>query len=386
MKTWSVRMFKTFDNKKDYVLLLRADEFLRDRSIMAAAKSFDGMIVGMHKNPALLHNRMFDHVLIGDPHSEDDALQAVIAFEQSTGMKPAAVVPITEMTLRSASVIAQHYGIRFLSDESVASARDKLLMKEAFISHQVSTPEYRQFSSFEELEKACDEIQYPVIVKPSEAAHSVGVKLVESASELKQAYNYCVDGAAGSSSEWGYDANKLQVEKYIESMQEVSVEVVNFESKHQVIAITDKSLTPKPFFAEIGHLVPSLDTDNEALRQLAVDACASLNLTHGVSHVEIRIDEEGTPFVIEVAARPGGDGIMDLVERAYGVNMYELHIRSYLGSLNKDTFDRQYEPLGTAAIAFMPAQEGVIQSVNSTLKLPDEVVNLYLNKQPRRCG
>ena len=43
-----------------------------------------------------------------------------------------------------------------------------------------------------------------------------------------------------------------RVIEYIESEKEISVEIININGQHHIIAMTDKYLTPPPFFAEIG--------------------------------------------------------------------------------------------------------------------------------------
>lgn len=101
-----------------------------------------------------------------------------------------------------------------------------------------------------------------------------------------------------------------------------------------------------------------------------------MGIDHGVSHVEVRIDSQDEPFLIEVAARPGGDGIMDQVERAYGLNLYDLHIRSYLGTL--ESLPMEPTLRGVSAIAFMQTRRGTIQSVSPLKELPKEVVSLYI--------
>lgn len=373
-------MFATYSNKKDYILLLKADEFLRDRSILAAARHFPGMVCGMSTVPALNRVRHFDDVLCGDPHRPESALKAVKEFEITTGLKPKAVIPITEMTLMSAELIARHYELPFLSSECVAASRNKILMKQAFQMNKVPTAKYFPFSSKEELLIAADKIGYPVIVKPVEAAHSIGVKKISSIYEIDEAYQYCEESLKSISEQWGIGNGKFQVEEFIDAEKEISVEIVNIHGQHHIIAITDKFLTPPPFFAEIGHKVPSTETDNQLVRNAAVNACQALGLNFGVSHVEIRIDKAGNPYVIEVASRPGGDGIMDLVERAYGINLYELHIRSYLGTLSEADL-QNINFMGTAAIAFMPALRGKVQAIEIPSQLPREVKSLYLNAQ-----
>jgi biotin carboxylase len=370
-------MFTTYDNgRKKYALLLKADEFLRDRSILAAARAYPGMIVGMSMTPAVPPNRYFDHVLAGDPHQPASALEAVKRFEEERGMTPEAVIPITEMTMHSALEIAEAYKLPFLSRSSVNASRDKHLMKAAFNAKGVSTPRHELFSDLASLRQAIEKLGFPVIVKPCAAAHSIGIIRIDDEAHVADAFQHCSSGLSGVSESWRIDNQLFQVEEYIDARREVSVEVVNQGDQRAVIAVTEKFLTPPPFFAEIGHMIPSPDNDNEALKGLALAACSALGLRHGVAHVEVRIDDKGRMFVIEVAARPGGDGIMDLVERSCGVNMYDLHVRSYLGKL--DAVPRDVKIKGTAAIAFMQTKRGTVTGVNVPRELPREVVSLYI--------
>lgn len=374
-------MFRTYCKNSQYILLLKADEFLRDRSILAAIRSYDGMVVGMSKTPALEPIRFFDYILKGDPHKPDDVLRSVREFEKQYNLVPQAVIPITEMVLESAFAVASDYKIPFLSYECVRVSRNKILMKEAFVQHNVSTPKYSPFSTIEELRSSLDTLGYPVIVKPTMAAHSIGIRKIECSDDIESCFNYCKEGLASIASDWFLEEGLFQVEEFIESDQELSVEIINYSGNHKIIAITDKYLTPPPYFAEVGHMVPSKHSDNELVRSLALKACQALGISHGISHVEIRIAQGGKPYVIEVASRPGGDGIMDLVERSYGVNLYDLHIRSYLGTLDKEQLWNS-NTLGTAAVAFLPGKAGIIKSMSLPQQLPKEVVGLYLSAKP----
>jgi biotin carboxylase len=374
-------MFRTYCNKSQYILLLKADEFLRDRSILAALRNYDGMVVGMSKIPALSPIRFFDHILTGDPHRPDDVVQSVRDFEKQYNLVPKAVIPITEMVLQSAFAVANEYKIPFLNEECVKASRNKILMKEAFTKHNISTPKYLPFSTIEELRSNSDKLGYPVIVKPTMAAHSVGIRKIQCSDEIESCFNYCREGLSSISSAWFLEEGLFQVEEFIEADEELSVEVINYLGNHQIIAITDKYLTPPPYFAEVGHMVPSKHSNNELVRNLALNACQALGISYGISHVEIRIAQDGKPYVIEVASRPGGDGIMDLVERSYGVNLYDLHIRSYLGTLDKEQL-WNLNLLGTAAVAFLPGKVGTVKSMSLPQQLPKEVVGLYLSAKP----
>lgn len=372
-----IRTYRKSNGK--YLLLLKADEFLRDRCIVAGLRDYSGPVFGMARNPAYPKNRNFDHVLSGDPHLPSAALTAVREFERETGLTPEAVIPVTEMTLESALAIAEHYQLSHLPRVCVERARNKHLMKQAFLDAGLPTSRYALFKDLAGLHRAADIVGFPLIIKPCSAAHSVGVLRVDSRAEIDDAYAYAKASVAEVEGAWQFDGSAFQAEEYFAAEREVSVEVINHASHSQVVTVTEKYLTPPPFFAEVGHVVPSPDVSNQRLCEVALAASRSLGIDRGVSHVEVRINPSGQLSLIEVAARPGGDGIMDLVERAYGVNMYDLHIRSYLGRL--EPLPERLTLHGTSAIAFMPApeQRGTVRAVNPPEQLPSEVISLYLN-------
>ena len=126
------------------------------------------------------------------------------------------------------------------------------------------------------------------------------------------------------------EGTHYMVEQYVDSLEEVSVEVLCHEDRRQTLAVTEKFLSEPPMFAEVGHLVACHRTNDTALTALAEKACEALGIDRGIAHVEVKFDSKGAPWLIEAAARPGGDGIMDQVERAYGYNPYTLHVASWL--------------------------------------------------------
>ena len=100
----------------------------------------------------------------------------------------------------------------------------------------------------------------------------------------------------------------------------------------------------------------------EKIEQFALTACAALDIKYGMAHVEMKIGSAGEIVVLEVGARTAGDGIMDLYEKAMGVNLYRLHCLSYLGELTKDDIPQEF--LNTAAVGYLTPRDGVIEQIN----------------------
>jgi formate-dependent phosphoribosylglycinamide formyltransferase (GAR transformylase) len=361
-----------------YLLLFGAASAQRERAAVAALRVFDGPIATIARTPAVRGAKFFDHVLIGDFSDADDSLRATLEFERRTGMTPAGVVPFFDPGLLPGLAIAEHYGIPFLSRAAVEdSSINKNRMKDRLLAAGVATPRYIQVDGLEAVRKAVADIGLPCVVKPSAFGGSLGVQLVNDEREAEEAYAYAKRIIDEHSSVFTVKNRAIQLEEFCTLADEVSVEVLNHHERRTVIGVTDKTLGPKPYFAEIGHRVPSVYSGRADVLDLALRACAAIGLDHGVAHVEIRLEGDAPPQIMEVGARTAGDGIPDLIELAYGISPYELHVRSYLDQLDGELPGLPaLTPTGLAAVAVLKAAPGRVDAVGSA-SVVDEAVTTY---------
>lgn len=362
---------------RQYVLLLGADQYLRERAFSGAKQATDLPVWTASDNPVRALNRMFDNTLRANPKDAADLLSAVAA-QRDRGWTPRIVVPLNDWTVESANAVNRALGLGGLDAATVTAARNKHEMKQAFLAHGVPTPHSVLVGSQEELLDAVDAVGLPVVVKPYDFGGSGGVVLATTREEAVAGFAESRAVIAAHGAAFRIQGDKYLVEQFVDSDDEVSVEVLCGPGRAQVLAVTEKYLSPRPWFAELAHLVPSHRTGDPALHDLAERACTALGIAAGLAHVEIKFAADGTAWVIEVAARPGGDGIMDQVERAYGYNPYEFHVGSYLGS---DFFETAAKaaPARTSAIAFLKAAPGRIREVVHGTVLPPQVRSLNIS-------
>jgi len=90
--------------------------------------------------------------------------------------------------------ILSQAGIPYTGSEVMASAlaMDKLRTKYVFAGCGLPTPKFRTMSAVEEAEQIVQELRPPLSVKPSREGSSIGIRKVNTAAELAEAY----DGAA----------------------------------------------------------------------------------------------------------------------------------------------------------------------------------------------
>ncbi len=240
---------------------------------------------------------------------------------------------VTSFSLESAlpyvNRIAQTLG-QYCPDESTMKiCANKLTMRKEFHRKGISIP---FFVDGDEV-KAWD-LTYPVIVKPIDSGGSRGVTMVEKSSELAHA----IERARSFST-----LQKVLIEQYING-PEFSVEAISHKGDHYIVVITEKVTTGSPSFVELAHFQPAFLSaeSREKIEVLVKNALSALHHIEGPSHTEVRFDEGGNCFIIEVGLRLGGDFIAsDLVRLSTGYDMVESSIELACGNFIEPRIEHQ---------------------------------------------
>lgn len=192
----------------------------------------------------------------------------------------------------------------------------KSAMRDRLKNCGVPIPRYYICKSGEEFISAVKSFEKECVVKPSDSAASRGVEFINSdLSENELMRHYETTKACSRN-------GIVMVEEYMYGA-EVSVECFVVDGKVEIISITDKLITPLPYFVEIGHSEPScLPSDvQRQIRDVTSRAVKAIGIKNGVSHTELKITDSGVK-VVELAARLGGDYITSkLVPLSTGVDM-----------------------------------------------------------------
>ena len=207
---------------------------------------------------------------------------------------------------------------------------DKYKMRKRFAEFGVSSPKFvvsdEGFS--------VDDLNFPVIVKPTDRSGSRGVKKIVNKDDLQVA----VARAKNESF-----SGKAIIEEYI-SGAEVSVESISWYGEHYILTITDKVTTGAPCFVELEHHQPSTLSD-EIQQKIKIEtfkALNALNIQFGASHSEFKITNNSNVFAIEVGARMGGDFIgSNLVQLSTGFDFVKAVIDVALGQFQVPIVDQK---------------------------------------------
>lgn len=256
----------------------------------------------------------------------------------------------TDMPMRSIAYACEKLGLRGISQETAIASTDKEAMIAAFENAGVAHPWYFVVESADD--PALDKVSFPCICKPTDNSGSRGVVLVKNKNELAAAIAYSSENSRGG---------RVIVEEYMVG-PEVSVEVMVWNGKVNILQITDKLTTGAPHFVEMGHSQPSrLPAETqEKIRALAEKAVKAVGIENGPAHVEVMVTEDG-PKMVELGARMGGDCITShLVPLSTGIDMTKATIDISLGQ----TPDVSKKQDNGSAIRFFNVPSGEITEIS----------------------
>lgn len=201
---------------------------------------------------------------------------------------------------------------------AVARCRDKLQTRRALAAAGVAQPASVPVGSLSQALAEAARIGYPVILKPSDLALSVGVIKVDGPAGLAAAYEFTSAVRHGALPDW---RPQVLLEEYVDG-EEISVDAAVHHGEVMPLCVARKEIGHAPYCIEIGHYAHGDDPlyHDEQLLRLLQDAHAALGFTDGVTHTEIKLSSRG-PRIIEVNARLGGDMIPYLGLRATGVDV-----------------------------------------------------------------
>ena len=311
------------------VLLLLPSGTYKAPDFLAAARRLDVEVVVASDTEQTLADAMGERAMVvdlGDPPGSAGAITALAARRPLD-----AVVAVDDQGLLIAALAARQLGLPANDPRAVARTRNKAEMRAALATRpQLRQPDFRVVGPPDDLVAAAEELGWPVVVKPVSLSASRGVIRADDPTAAKEAAARVraildEDGHAGD--------EPLLVERYVPG-EEVAVEGLLRTGQLEVLAVFDKPdpLTG-PYFEETLYVTPSRRPPQvqAAIADAVAAAAAAIGLAEGPVHAELRIDADGRPWILEVAARTIGGLCARTLRFAAGVTLEELVLRHALG-------------------------------------------------------
>lgn len=221
---------------------------------------------------------------------------------------PAAIVAVAEGAVPAAAEARALYGLAGLSRESAGRCHDKARMKQAALAHGVPSAKGSLVDERTSADQLLDELGLPVVLKVPVSSGGRGVHVSYTRADLL-----------------AHLRPGLLAERFTRGV-EMSVETLLARG---AVLFRNHTRYLEPRWANV---VPAaLDEDTaRAVDGLVDDVHAALGVDHGMTHVELFLTDDG-PVFSEIAARPPGGHLMELIGLAYGFDVWEALLRVELG-------------------------------------------------------
>ena len=288
------------------VLIIGAG-FLQD-FVIRKAKSMGYMTLAVDANPnavGFTHADQYEVINIID----EEACLAYAKKENIDGVLTAA----TEFGVLTAAYIAREMGLPGLDYEVAKLLKNKYRVRKCLYENQVDDtgPAY-QVNRDTDFGALCENIAFPVMVKPCDGSGSRGVFRVDRAEDFENACRSAMNSAA---------TRCAAVEPFVFG-REYGAEAIVVNGEIHVLGIMRKWMTEPPYYAELGHAIPSdlpASVEHRA-RQCAARAIKALGINFGAVNMDMIVTDDGQMHVIDIGARMGGNMIGPCVI-SYGTGM-----------------------------------------------------------------
>ena len=198
--------------------------------------------------------------------------------------------------------ILEAAGMAYTGSDSVSSraAFSKSVAKQRFQAAGVPTPEYRLIQindDRKQMHQQARQLGFPLAVKPDSQGSSLGVSIIESPAELDAALDACFQ-----MDEFGIlEAAILGTEWTLGMLDDLALPLIKIETDRGFYDFRAKyqdDVTRYLYEFEVSAEIANAITD------IGRQACSALG-TRGLARVDLRVDEQHRPWVLEVNTIPG---------------------------------------------------------------------------------
>lgn len=278
----------------------------------------------------------------------------------------------------SASYVQTQMGLpSFGPFESVEILQNKDKFRTFLTVHGFNVPKAKGYTKAEDAIADAAIWEYPIIVKPTDAAGSKGVTRVDEPSQLKAAVEYAFEKSL---------SGHIIIEDFIEK-QGCSSDTDSFsvDGKLKFVSFCAQrfDLNATNPYTPAAYSWPSTFTkeQEEYLTSEIQRLITLLGMKTNVYNIETRVGTNGIPYIMELTPRGGGNRLCEMLRYATGVDMITAITRAMVGDPIEPIEQKPYN--GHWAEIILHADEsGIFERLEISKDLPVEVIeeDLWVKK------
>lgn len=257
----------------------------------------------------------------------------------------------TDYGVLTAAYVAREMGLPGLKYEVAQLIKNKYQVRKCLYENHVDdTEQAYEVHEDTNIEELAQKIVYPVMVKPCDGSGSRGASRVDKADDLEEACKYAMDGSI---------THRAEIETFIIG-KEYGAETLVVNGEAHVLGIMQKWMTSPPYYAELGHSIPTdLKPEvEEKARNCVEKAIKALGVNFGSVNMDMLITEDGKVYIIDIGARMGGNMIGPcIIPYGTGVDYMAAMIQNAVG----DSVDLSVKDKTAVATRLLAFEGGVVK-------------------------
>ena len=298
---------------------------------------------------------------------------ACLEYAKSIGID-GVLTAATDYGVLSSSYVARELNLSCINYESAKCIKNKYqVRKKLNEANADDTGKCFEISCESEFDEVMRVVKYPVMVKPCDGSGSRGAAKVENESGFKKA---CIDALGNSLS------HKALIEPFING-QEYGVESFVYNNEIFVLGVMKKKMTNPPYYAELGHCIPSELSEELELKvkDCVTKAIKALGVNFGSVNMDLLITNNGDVHIVDVGARMGGNLIgSHIIPAGTGIDYIENMIKAAVGDKADFSPCKKPQNVSSRLLALTP---GIVKKLPDFKQIEDEynvVIEHHLNE------
>ncbi|MFJ4622041.1 acetyl-CoA carboxylase biotin carboxylase subunit family protein [Streptomyces sp. NPDC088812] len=230
------------------------------------------------------------------------------------------LIALSEFTLEIAARVRQDLGIPGPTPDEVAVYRDKVRMKEVLAEAGVRVPRFARCTDAGDALSFAAGCGYPLILKPVDGAASIGVHRVDDETALRELLP-------------SLDLSRYEIEEFVPGHIHHVDGYADDKGgvPFQVASAYVNDCLSFGAGAPLGSVVLNESDLRLRIEEFARECVRALGLRTTPFHLELFVTDSGELVFLEIGGRVGGSEVPYVVNRLFGVNLYEVWLRSLAG-------------------------------------------------------
>lgn len=314
------------------------------------------------------------HVLDADPNAmgfqNADEYSVINIVDEKACLKYAqehhvdgVLTAATDFSVLSMSYVAENMHLPGINYKAAQRIKNKAAVRKCLFEAKADDTGYSfEIDSLDQIPQILPKVKFPIMMKPCDGSGSRGASRVDNAEDFEQACKYAMEGSI---------THRAVAEPFVEG-KEYGVESFVDHGEIHILGIMQKDMTLPPYYAELGHAIPSgLPVSiEEKIRNCVRKALVALDVNHGSVNMDLLIGEKGDVHIIDIGARMGGNLIgSHIIPIGTGVDYMGNMIRAAVGDETSWETVAEPKPVATKLLALQP---GIVKALPDFSKMKKE--------------